>query len=134
MIPKDGLKLLDYSQILFIRSLMHQSLAGSQKYMAQVLPVLLEASKSQDASLRQCAAFGLGVLAEHRPEGFQQIAANAIQVLLQIINASDSRSPCHLPLQRPPKATSWIKSSVWIVKSETLRHLLSSSCLSIPDK
>lgn len=70
--------------------------AGSQKYMSQVLPVLLDASKNRDPNLRQCAVFGLGVLAEHRPEGFQQIAATAVQTLLQIINASDSRSTLHI--------------------------------------
>ena len=59
--------------------------------MGQILPVLLEASKSQDPNLRQCSVFGLGVLAEHRSEGFQQIAASAIQTLLAIINAPDSR-------------------------------------------
>lgn len=74
--------------------------AGSRKYMGQILPVLLEASKSSDPSLRQCAVFGLGVLAEFQPEGFQQIAASAIQTLLAIINAPDSRS-VRLPVTMP---------------------------------
>ena len=71
--------------------------------MVQVLPVLLDASKSRDPNLQQCAVYGLGVLAQHRPEGFRQIAATAIQTLLNIISSPDSRcmkqSP-H-PFQRP---------------------------------
>ena len=69
--------------------------------MVQVIPVLLDASKNRDPNLRQCAVYGLGVLAEFRPEGFRQIAATAIQTLLAVINDSDSRlqlSECLLPL------------------------------------
>jgi hypothetical protein len=59
--------------------------------MLQVLPVLLEASKNREPNLRQCAVYGLGVLAQHRPEGFRQVAATAIQTLLAVINAAHSR-------------------------------------------
>ena len=59
--------------------------------MVQVLPVLLDASKNRDPNLRQCAVYGLGVLAEHRPEGFRQIAATAIQTLLAVINEPEAR-------------------------------------------
>jgi len=59
--------------------------------MVQVLPVLLDASKNRDPNLRQCAVYGLGVLAQHRPEGFRQVATSAIQTLLAVINAPDSR-------------------------------------------
>lgn len=74
------------------------SAAGSAKYMVQVLPVLLEASKNRDPNLRQCAVYGLGVLAEHRPEGFRQVAATAIQTLLAVINEPDARYEKHAAL------------------------------------
>lgn len=64
---------------------------GSQKYMVQVLPVLLDASKHQEPHLRQCAVYGLGVLAQHRPEGFRQVAATAIQTLVSVITAPEAR-------------------------------------------
>lgn len=63
--------------------------------MVQVLPVLLDASKNRDPNLRQCAVYGLGALAEHRPEGFRQIAATAIQTLLAVIN--DAEAKCVVP-------------------------------------
>ena len=65
--------------------------AGSAKYMLQMLPVLLEACKSRDAALRQCAAFGVGILAQHRPDGFRPVAATAVSHLLAIIGAPDAR-------------------------------------------
>lgn len=65
--------------------------AASAKYMVQVLPVLLDASKNRDPHLRQCAVYGLGVLAEHRPDGFRQIAATAIQTLLAVIKDAEAR-------------------------------------------
>ena len=72
--------------------------------MVQVLPVLLDASKSRDPNLQQCAVYGLGVLAQHRPKGFRQIAATAIQTLLNIISSPDSR--CLKQLTRFFKDTS----------------------------
>ena len=63
--------------------------------MGSVLPVLLEACKSQDANLRQSAVYGIGVLAQYRPEGFAIVAATAITTIVNIINAPDSRCLSH---------------------------------------
>ena len=92
-------------------------LAGSAKYMVQVLPVLLDASKNRDPNLRQCAVYGLGVLAEYRSEGFRQIAATAIQTLLAVINEPEAR---HGPMKGSRIINDWrLDSSVLSLAVDT---------------
>ncbi|KAK9810031.1 hypothetical protein WJX72_003666 [[Myrmecia] bisecta] len=66
--------------------------AIGQKYMQQILPVLLGACRERDPNLRQCAVYGVGVLAEHRPDAFQTVAAEAIANLVAVISAPNARS------------------------------------------
>ena len=68
-----------------------QCAAGSQKYMSQALPILLAACTNQDADLRQCAVYGLGILAQHRSAAYQAIAAPALKAITDIIRAPQSK-------------------------------------------
>ncbi|KAK9821719.1 hypothetical protein WJX81_003315 [Elliptochloris bilobata] len=65
--------------------------AGSVQYMSQAVPVLLEGCRDRNANVRQCSVYGLGVLAEHRPEHFRPIAGEAVARMLEMLTAPGSR-------------------------------------------
>lgn len=65
--------------------------AGSQKYMGHLVEVLLQGCKDCDANLRQCSVYGLGVLAQHRPEAFQSVAQNAVSLMVDMLAQPDAR-------------------------------------------
>ena len=64
---------------------------GANKYHEQILPLLLDMCRSPEASMRQSALYGLGTVAQHQPHLFQQIAADAISRIGQVIAAPNSR-------------------------------------------
>lgn len=65
--------------------------AGSAQYVSQAVPVLLEGCRDGNANVRQCSVYGLGVLAEHRPEHFRPIAGEAVARMLEMLAAPGSR-------------------------------------------
>ncbi len=65
--------------------------AGSVQYVSQAVPVLLEGCRDGNANVRQCSVYGLGVLAEHRPEHFRPIAGEAVARMLEMLAAPGSR-------------------------------------------
>ena len=65
--------------------------AGSSKYGANICPLLLEHSAAQDCGLRQCAVYGLGMLAQHRQRMFQEVAPRAVQCMVALVQTPDGR-------------------------------------------
>lgn len=55
------------------------------------MEVLVQGCRDPDANLRQCSVYGLGVLAQHRPQAFQSIAQTAVALLVEIISQPDAR-------------------------------------------
>lgn len=47
---------------------LEHSPAGGDKYVREVLPILMEAMREEDADLRQCAVFGVGVVVTNFPQ------------------------------------------------------------------
>jgi importin-5 len=66
--------------------------SGAAKYMSQVVPLLLAGCADRDERVRQCCAYGLGQAAEHRIEAFRPHVSLALQAVLAIVQAPDSRS------------------------------------------
>ncbi len=69
---------------------------GANKYAFQILPLLLDGCRSPEASIRQSALYGLGSVAEHRPQLFQAVAQDALTRIMAVITAPNSRYCCHL--------------------------------------
>ncbi len=69
---------------------------GANKYAFQILPLLLDGCRSPEASIRQSALYGLGSVAEHRPQLFQAVAQDALTRIMAVISAPNSRYCCHL--------------------------------------
>jgi importin-5 len=65
--------------------------AGSQKYMGHLVEVLVQGCRDPDANLRQCSVYGLGVLAQHRPEAFQSVAQTAVTLMIDMISQPDAK-------------------------------------------
>lgn len=65
---------------------------GSEKYMGQVMPVLLSGCADRDPAIRQCSVYGLGTAAQHRREAFRQYAAQAVPAVMAMLQATDARS------------------------------------------
>lgn len=58
----------------------------------QVLPILLEATRSDHADLRQCAVYGLGVMAAKAPaELFRPQAAAVAEIMAGIIRHPEAK-------------------------------------------
>eukprot|EP00884_Botryococcus_braunii_P020479 jgi/Botrbrau1/7114/Bobra.0165s0131.1 len=99
LMPKLG-SLLDASRsseerrvgICIVDDILEHSAACSQKYMGHLVEVLVQGCRDPDANLRQCSVYGLGVLAQHRPEAFQSIAQTALQLMVDILSQPDARS------------------------------------------
>jgi hypothetical protein len=62
------------------------------KYYNSFVPVLLNNTLSEDADIRQCSAYGLGVCAQAYGETFAPVCKDALAKLMQIIQAPDARS------------------------------------------
>jgi hypothetical protein len=57
----------------------------------QVLPILLEGCLVKDPDCQQCAVFGLGVLAQKRPEVLRPMAPQALTCILGMITGPNAR-------------------------------------------
>lgn len=77
--------------VCVVDDLLEHSPAGRAKYSQQVVPLLLEACGAQDADLRQCSVYGLGVLASKSPELFKPIAADTLARVLAIVQHPQAR-------------------------------------------
>ncbi|GFH17489.1 importin N-terminal domain-containing protein, partial [Haematococcus lacustris] len=77
--------------ICVVDDLLEHSPAGRAKYFQQVLPVLMEATTDEHADLRQCAVYGLGILAAKAPEAFRPFVPEALQRILHVIGASNAK-------------------------------------------
>jgi hypothetical protein len=64
--------------------------------MAQVMPLLLAVAADRDATIRQCAVYGLGQAAHWRGEGFRPHAPAAVAAILALVQAPDARSDDNL--------------------------------------
>mmetsp|Transcript_12256 Transcript_12256/g.27873 ORF Transcript_12256/g.27873 Transcript_12256/m.27873 type:complete len:358 (+) Transcript_12256:3-1076(+) len=62
------------------------------KYFNSFVPVLLNNCVSEDADIRQCAAYGLGVCAQSYAEHFAPVCKDALAKLMQVIQAPNARS------------------------------------------
>ncbi|KAI8476174.1 MAG: armadillo-type protein [Monoraphidium minutum] len=74
-----------------VDDLLEHSPAGRAKYAPQVLPVLLDACGAAHADLRQCAAYGVGVVAGRAPEVLRPHAQAALMAVMAVINGPDAR-------------------------------------------
>jgi hypothetical protein len=83
--------------VCLIDDVIEHSAAGAARYAPQAAPVLAAAVASPDAALRQCGAYGLGVLAERRPAVAAAHGAGAGEALIKALAA------CAIPI---PTATS----------------------------
>ena len=96
--PVTGLSFTGNLSILTIASCWD---AGARQWLPHATPVLLSACSSPDANLRQCAVYGLGVIAQHRPEAFRSIAADAISAIMTMLTSATAKSASlhclHLP-------------------------------------
>ena len=63
----------------------HVSWAGAQRWLPHAIPIMLTACSSDDANLKQCAVYGLGIIAQHRPEAFRPIASDAISAIMTML-------------------------------------------------
>lgn len=54
--------------------------------------MLLDAGSDREPTLRQCAVYGLGVAAQHRPELFRPRLPEALALLLAVVQAPGARS------------------------------------------
>lgn len=52
--------------ICIVDDILEHSAVGAAKYMPLVAPILLEACGDRHAELRQCASYGIKVIAQHR--------------------------------------------------------------------
>ena len=65
--------------------------SGAAKYTAHALPHLLAGCADRDANVRQCSVYGLGVLAQLRPQAFAPHLPAALRAILAIVAAPDAR-------------------------------------------
>lgn len=59
--------------------------------MPHAIPVMLSSCTADDANLRQCAVYGLGVVAQHRPEAFRPITNDIVSAIMQIVTRQHSK-------------------------------------------
>ncbi|XP_064455719.1 importin-5-like [Ornithodoros turicata] len=69
---------------------------GCARYQEYFLQRMMELLGSQSAEVRQAASYGVGVLALFGGEAFAKICANAVPLLVQVIEAPESRSLEHI--------------------------------------
>ncbi|GLC61179.1 hypothetical protein PLESTB_001728100 [Pleodorina starrii] len=79
--------------ICLVDDLLENSPAGMVKHFNNVLPILLEATRAEHADLRQCAVYGLGVMAAKAPaEAFRPHAASVAEIMAGIIRHPDAKN------------------------------------------
>ncbi|GFR44315.1 hypothetical protein Agub_g5527 [Astrephomene gubernaculifera] len=80
--------------ICLVDDLLENSPAGMIKHFNNVLPMLLESARCTDhADLRQCAVYGLGVMAAKGPvEAFRPHAAAIAELLANIVRQPDAKN------------------------------------------
>ncbi|GLI67663.1 hypothetical protein VaNZ11_011915 [Volvox africanus] len=79
--------------ICLVDDLLENSAAGMAKHFNNVLPILLEATQADHADLRQCAVYGLGVMAAKAPvEAFRPHAATVAELMASIIRHPDAKN------------------------------------------
>lgn len=54
--------------VCIMDDLLEHSPAGGEKYVREVLPVFMEAIREDDADLRQCAVYGVGIVVTKFPQ------------------------------------------------------------------
>lgn len=74
-----------------VDDLLEHSPLGRAKYAPQVLPVLLDGCAASHADLRQCAAYGVGVVAARAPEVLKPHAQDALMRIMAIIQHPSAR-------------------------------------------
>lgn len=62
----------------------------SQKYVLQLLPIYLDGCSSDHPGLKQCCAFGVGILAQKHEQVFKPAAGKALAQLMEMINHPDA--------------------------------------------
>lgn len=65
--------------------------AGAQQWLHQAIPFMLQGCQSPDANLRQCAVYGLGMIAQHRPEAFRPIATQAVSAIMTMLTSPQAK-------------------------------------------
>ena len=65
--------------------------AETQPLIPTFLPFLMQALEDDEPSIRQCAAYGVGVLAEHGGDAFTQSVPDALQLLGAMVSTEGAR-------------------------------------------
>eukprot|EP00798_Chlamydomonas_sp_ICE-L_P025737 gene25737-11397_t len=78
--------------VCVVDDLLEHSPAGRVKYFPIVLPILMEAVTSEHADLRQCAVYGLGVLASKSPDMFKSACPEALTRVAAIVSHPDANN------------------------------------------
>jgi len=65
---------------------------ATMKYFNSFVPVLLNHCTHEDAEIRQCAAYGLGICAKVYGEAFAPVCKDALAKLMQVIQSADART------------------------------------------
>ena len=63
----------------------------TQSLIPTFLPVLMEGLADEEASVRQCSAYGAGVLAEHGGDAFTSAVPQALELLGAMVVAENAR-------------------------------------------
>ncbi|GMH40252.1 hypothetical protein BSKO_08156 [Bryopsis sp. KO-2023] len=92
-------KLLDKSRspeerrigICVLDDLLEHSTAAREKYADRFFPILLETMREEDADLRQCAVYGIGVLADVHPQFFATHLNTVLPLLVSMIQHPQAR-------------------------------------------
>eukprot|EP00803_Ostreobium_quekettii_P007365 evm.model.scf_89.2 EVM.evm.TU.scf_89.2 scf_89:2360-4663(+) len=71
---------------------LEHSPTGGDKYVREVLPILMEAMREEDADLRQCAVFGVGVVVTNFPQVFKTYVNNVIPILISVLQHPSARA------------------------------------------
>lgn len=66
--------------------------AESWRYHQNFLPKMVDALVSGDANVRQAAAYGIGVAAQHGGEPYVDTVLSALQILFNVVNVPDAHS------------------------------------------
>lgn len=78
--------------ICLVDDVLEYSQLGRHKYTATIMPILLRSCADRHADLRQCATYGVGVIASKSPDLFKPFCNEALQRTLAIITAPDART------------------------------------------
>ncbi|CAG9464330.1 unnamed protein product [Pedinophyceae sp. YPF-701] len=65
------------------------------QYVDDLLPVYLECCSSKDSALRQCAVYGLGLVAQHATTKFVPACGQVLQTVVAMVQAPNARDDEH---------------------------------------